>query len=764
MRTCSIIGLFFLICLIQLANAEEIEQDFDQTILSGVWRTTGASLEARRGDFNRLFEALADSLEGGATIPVQMVAVEESDRLGISSIANRLNIYGGAYPGKLTRLYCLLNEGMCFENRPLPLRPGQKIILPDISIEEITQHKPYSKHSDESISAIITSRGGCLNYDENCQRYLFNLNIFNPKAVDYDSQRVRDDFKGELMVPTRSYIVRLNFGLNGNDKVIGEFLNENYGAGQRQPVKNWQQPHSKAKYSGLEQQNRKGSDAERLLKLEEAREQLSPNIYPEPISKPKKESTPQGSEVPTDSTNRDNILDLINHPFAHEELIPEPPDFMYILLLDGWVDQDHCEFDESVVIDVQNDQEMGAAIAELRNDHEICGFVNQSATKTIDHGTHVLSLISAKVGSNEGPGANPSIRIITNQISTLEDSNFNKHVAEAIKTRFREDKVPFVINMSFTYPTSASVNQTDMLSDEILRSGAPLYVVSAGNEGSEIGPGTCTRLPPCIAGKTDNLINVAALDNSIDNPELLQFTDIRTNQTRQSNYGPWVHVGAPADDVLGAITGHMVGKFSGTSQAAPLVSAVAAMVWTEAGGPFAAQPWQIRDRIIVSSDLFVSLPSSKLLGGRLNARRALELKHAVIEYESDQGITEIRGELTNGDMQFYLIDVKTSLTCGVFLRSVLRLHKNTNGHTYEVFIRRDSNDANFLWALNNDQVTKARCQELFPSDELIRRRIFVARATLDQEIQLRPAEPNGLGAPQPFNLRQVIDYVAKFDS
>ena len=316
--------------------------------------------------------------------------------------------------------------------------------------------------------------------------------------------------------------------------------------------------------------------------------------------------------------------------------------------------------------------------------------------------------------------------------------------------------------MSFTYRVSGKLEK-DPLSQAILYRGTPLVVASAGNHNETIEPGSCNRLPPCLSDRAHNLIIVTAVDNSADNPKPLEYVDVRTNERRRSNTGPWVHVAAPGENVLGAITGNMVGNFSGTSQSTPQVTSVAAMIWAKLETISAARPEEVRDRIVISSDLFDHLPSSMLLGGRLNAGRALELDRAIFEIETGLGARqEILGNLVSRSMKIYFVDKKTSLECGVRLRNVLRLHRNIFSGTYEIILKSKTADRNFLFSRDYDDQVKNECDGLFPPGKLIRRRILLDKEVLEKGIKITQKPDSGSEQLISIAMSKITDYVAAF--
>ena len=133
-----------------------------------------------------------------------------------------------------------------------------------------------------------------------------------------------------------------------------------------------------------------------------------------------------------------------------------------------------------------------------------------------------------------------------------------------------------------------------------------LFVAAAGNETLDISK---TPMYPA-AYEVSNVMAVAATDN-------------RDRLTEYSNYGKNVHIAAPGTNILSTTLNGNYASWSGTSMATPHVAGVAARlssVHPELGAE------QIRQTLIETSDPFQLSAGKEILGGRLNAFRAIS-KH-----------------------------------------------------------------------------------------------------------------------------------------
>ncbi len=131
-----------------------------------------------------------------------------------------------------------------------------------------------------------------------------------------------------------------------------------------------------------------------------------------------------------------------------------------------------------------------------------------------------------------------------------------------------------------------------------------LFVTSAGNAGND------TDITPNYPSSyvLDNIISVAA-------------TDHNDNKASFSNDGKVsVDIGAPGVSILSTLPGNSYGKFNGTSMAAPHVSGVAGLIWSQFPG---LTHLEVRALIRERVDLISALIDKTVSWGRLNAAKAL---------------------------------------------------------------------------------------------------------------------------------------------
>lgn len=231
-------------------------------------------------------------------------------------------------------------------------------------------------------------------------------------------------------------------------------------------------------------------------------------------------------------------------------------------------------------------------------------FVNnvcQGETEDISaHGTFVGGIISAKNNNVKGiTGLSSKSKI---KIMALR---FNLDTFSEIKAiSFAKNNGAKIINASFgseNYANSEK-NAIDLFPG--------LFIASAGNDG------TNNDYLPLYPASYDNanVISVAATDNT-DN--LASFTE------GGSNYGETsVDIAAPGKEIISVykLTTSSYGTSSGTSFAAPYVSAASAMILSANPSLSVAQ---VKNYILENGDDVSSLSGKILTGKRLNAFKSL---------------------------------------------------------------------------------------------------------------------------------------------
>jgi thermitase len=217
--------------------------------------------------------------------------------------------------------------------------------------------------------------------------------------------------------------------------------------------------------------------------------------------------------------------------------------------------------------------------------------VNNDAEPKDDHGhgTHVAGLAAATKNDGTGvaglwPGSVLIVKVF-NSVN-LEGSTvvFKEGVKAAVEFA-RQRGARLVIN----YSGGGEDTGTKREAVAHARDNNALVVASAGNaSGGDI------TFPAAYSTEFSNVIAVGAVNRDNERPDF-------------ASRGPEMTVVAPGDDIISTLPNYIVtlntgvrrkemnfDRLSGTSQAAPLVAALAALIWSQA--PQLSAP-QVRDRI-----------------------------------------------------------------------------------------------------------------------------------------------------------------------
>ncbi len=169
------------------------------------------------------------------------------------------------------------------------------------------------------------------------------------------------------------------------------------------------------------------------------------------------------------------------------------------------------------------------------------------------HGTHVAGVIGANRNNHTGIAGLAPLATMLN-VKTLDDTGATSCAIAADAVAYAVDQGADVINASFgssRYCSTLEAAVNYAVSRDVL------VIAAAGN-----GASSAREYP----GALSNVIGVAATTN----------TDERASF---SSFGAdWVDVAAPGQDIVSTVPGGYA-VVSGTSQAAPYVSGVAALIW-----------------------------------------------------------------------------------------------------------------------------------------------------------------------------------------
>lgn len=170
------------------------------------------------------------------------------------------------------------------------------------------------------------------------------------------------------------------------------------------------------------------------------------------------------------------------------------------------------------------------------------------------HGTGVLSILAANPLAGGAPGLVPDAEFFVSGVFFTDDrgemATDTISLLKALQWMGQNDVK--LINMSFAGPRDELVEQEI----ERMASNGVIFVAAAGNEGPTADPSYPAAYPEVIA--------VTAVTRDLHN-------------YRYANRGPHIDVSAPGVDIWAAAPGGLEGYHSGTSFAAPHVTAVVAV-------------------------------------------------------------------------------------------------------------------------------------------------------------------------------------------
>jgi hypothetical protein len=239
------------------------------------------------------------------------------------------------------------------------------------------------------------------------------------------------------------------------------------------------------------------------------------------------------------------------------------------------------------------------------------------------HGTNVAGIIAATLDNGEGgAGLAPGIKILPVRVMNAKGAGSDRWISRGV--RYAADKGAQVINLSLGASLTIDADTVSQQVTSAIRyaqgKGA-LVIVAAGND--------FLPLENAIVGDNTDVLVVAATDEA----------DIKAPF---SNSGPWVSVAAPGVHILSTMPTYDVyltsdalprderfqknyDYMSGTSQATPFVSALAALLFSEYPDWDAQRvAQQLKDHAVDISRQNASLAAEGYLGsGRIDACRTL---------------------------------------------------------------------------------------------------------------------------------------------
>lgn len=253
------------------------------------------------------------------------------------------------------------------------------------------------------------------------------------------------------------------------------------------------------------------------------------------------------------------------------------------------------------------------------------------------HGTHVAGIIAAK--RNNGLGIDGIARdALIMPIRAIPDGDeYDKDIVNSV--RYAVDNGAKIINMSFGKDFSPHKAQLDKAFEYAAQHDV-LILHAAGNEATNNDETPSFPNPFSITNPLniiDGWMDVGASTSSLDEFLVAEF----------SNYGKnTVHLFAPGYDIVSTVPANQYDSYSGTSMAAPVVSGVAALVWSQFPSLSAKELHSILLKSVQKPQVDVYVPGTEektsfetlsQTGGIVNAYRAMRL---ACEYTGKKGCWE----------------------------------------------------------------------------------------------------------------------------
>lgn len=223
------------------------------------------------------------------------------------------------------------------------------------------------------------------------------------------------------------------------------------------------------------------------------------------------------------------------------------------------------------------------------------------------HGTHCAGIAAAEINNAMGvagiaawnpshPNSNSAIQLMP--VKVLDEDGAGTVSTVAMGISWAADNGAHILSLSL-----GTLDFSTAISDAVNYAWARgcLLVAAAGNFASN-APTYPAYHSPCIA--------VAATD---ENDQLTSF----------SQYGSWVDIAAPGQNILSTLPNNSYASWSGTSMACPLVAGAAAVLWSY--NPTLTNQ-QVREALETQVDPYTPY-NGRAIGsgkGRLNVYRALQ--------------------------------------------------------------------------------------------------------------------------------------------
>jgi hypothetical protein len=258
-----------------------------------------------------------------------------------------------------------------------------------------------------------------------------------------------------------------------------------------------------------------------------------------------------------------------------------------------------------------------------------------------DHGTHVAGTIAAV--SNNGKGVAgiaggdkakgvSGVKLMSSQIFGADGKGTGRASADAIKRAADNGAIISQNSWGYNYDADGDgqltgQEYTDAMNARIMASdkaAVDYFIKYAGcDDAGEQLPDS-----PMKGG----VVFFAAGNDGIDNgcpanyEPIIAVGAITKNGKKASfsNYGDWVDIAAPGQNIYSTIPNNRYEYLSGTSMACPHISGVAALVVSHCGGPGFTNA-QLEEKLLMTANRTITPPTDRI-GGLVDAYEAIRYK------------------------------------------------------------------------------------------------------------------------------------------
>ncbi len=347
------------------------------------------------------------------------------------------------------------------------------------------------------------------------------------------------------------------------------------------------------------------------LNSEEVVDYAEPNYYFNLAVSPTTEPSYDSQWAINDSNFGINLIPIWDEISSNEDVT--------VAVVDTGVKYDHPDLNDSIWIN--NSEIAGNSVDDDNNgyvdDYYGWNFAdgNNQINDTNGHGTHVAGIIGAEINGVGVAGVVPNVKVMSLKVISSDGNIYLSDVISAIN--YAISKGVKIFNFSFggdVYIQSFK---------DLLESKDALFICAAGNGGKDqIGDNNDVTPFYPSSYDLDNIISVAA-------------TDINGNLAGFSNYGfNSVDVAAPGQDIYSTYNVGGYVYLSGTSMAAPFVTATAALL---SSSDSRATLSEVRDNIIAGVKDLPSLNGKMSTSGLIDIKQTYNNFMNIVEFDSGDG-------------------------------------------------------------------------------------------------------------------------------